>query len=397
MNRRRLRDSQSAMRSPSRWIRSWGLLVLAGWLSYGVACGKKGPPLPPLPQIPSAPSDWGLRCIGPTCGLWMVPPDRNTDGSRPVRIGWVLLVADGARPPFEPERAVAAWRFSAADVRPDGRIWWGALTRWPTGCVRLVLLNHRRKSGPPTEAVCPVPPDDGPPPDVRVDTTPAGIRLSWPDVPAPVALEVYRVRGEGPAPAQPLAWPWSPDAVVEAGQTTWTDPQVQDGESWVYGVRRQTRRDAHLWIASTTHTIGPIRYEDVFPPPPPDHLIGFVEADRLILMWDPVTAPDLAGYFVYMRPVGAPAWDRLNDRPTASTRYEIPLSEASTWKGPVEFAITSVDRKGNESPKSSPWTYGPSAGGPVGREGGRFGGRSAHRPNARIPASRGDDERLEGG
>ncbi|MCS7311594.1 MAG: fibronectin type III domain-containing protein [Acidobacteria bacterium] len=337
-------------------MRQWGLLVLAGWLSYGVACGKKGPPLPPLPQIPSAPSDWGLRCIGSACGLWMAPPDRNTDGSRPVRIGWVLLVADGASPPFQPERALAAWRFSPSEVYPNGRVWWGALARWPTECVRLVLLNHRRKSGPPTEAVCPVSPEDGLPPDVRVDTTPQGIRLSWPESPSPVVLEVYRIQGDGPGPGR--AWPWSPYAVVEAGQTAWTDEGVRDGESWTYGVRRQTRRDAHLWVASTTRTVGPIRYEDVFPPPPPDHLTGFVEADRLVLVWDPVTAPDLAGYFVYMRPVGAPAWERLNDRPTALTRYEVHPAGAADWKGRVEFAITSVDRKGNESPKSLTWAYG---------------------------------------
>lgn len=353
-------NSQSAIYDSSRWIWRWGLLVLAGLLSYGVACGKKGPPLPPLPQIPSAPSDWGLRCVGSACGLWMVPPDRNTDGSQPVRIGWVLLVADGAAPPFEPEQAVAAWRFSPADVRPDGRIWWGALTRWPTGCVRLVLLNHRRKSGPPTEAVCPTPPDDGPPPDVRVDTTPEGIRLSWPAAPSPVVLEIYRVPGERSTPAQALEWPWSPYAVVEAGPTAWTDEGVRDGESWTYGIRRQTRRDAHLWIASATQTVGPVRYEDVFPPPAPSHLTGFVEADRLVLVWDPVTASDLAGYFVYMRPVGAPNWERLNDRPTASTRFEVLPSRTPDWKGPVEFAITSVDRKGNESSKSPSWVYGSS-------------------------------------
>jgi hypothetical protein len=337
-------------------VRRSGLLVLAGLLSYGVACGKKGPPLPPLPQIPSAPSEWGLRCIGSECGLWMVPPDRNVDGTQPVRIGWVLLVADGTAPPFEPDRAVAAWRFSATDVRPDGRIWWGPLPRWPDECVRLVLLNHRRKSGPPTDAVCPVPPTDGPPPDVRADTTPEGIRLTRPDAASDV-LEVYRVRSSPQTPTQALEWPWTPYAVIESGLTAWTDTEVRDGESWTYGIRRRTRQDAHLWLASTTRTVGPVQYEDVFPPPVPSRPTGFVENGRWVLVWDPVTAPDLAGYFVYMRPVGASVWKRLNERPTASTRMEIPLADTSNWRGPVEFAITSVDRKGNESSRSSPWVY----------------------------------------
>ncbi len=347
------------IRMPFYRTRRWGLFILAGILSYGVACGKKGPPLPPLPQIPAAPSEWGLRCIGPDCGLWMVPPDRNTDGSRPVRIGWVLLVADGATPPFEPEQAVAAWRFSPADVRPGDRVWWGVLTRWPTECVRVVLLNHRQKSGPPTEAVCPSPPDDGPPPDIRVDATPEGIRLSRPESVSSVVLEVYRVPGEGRMRTQAREWPWTPHAVVEAGQTAWTDAGVRDGESWTYGIRRQTRRDAHLWVASVTQTVGPVRYEDTFPPPTPGPLTGFVEDGRLVLVWDPVTAPDLAGYHVYMRPVGTSAWARLNDRPTASARLELSVSDEAPWKQRVEFAITSVDRKGNESPKSPSWVYEP--------------------------------------
>ena len=85
---------------------------------------------------------------------------------------------------------------------------------------------------------------------------------------------------------------------------------------------------------------------DVFPPPAPEGFQVLPEQDGNRLVWNPVLAPDLDHYRIYRRSGPAAPWERL---PFAASD--------TTWFVPgldphAQYALTAVDRSGNESPRS---------------------------------------------
>ena len=89
--------------------------------------------------------------------------------------------------------------------------------------------------------------------------------------------------------------------------------------------------------------------EDLSPPPPPANLVGARGPRGIELRWDPVDAPDLAGYHVYRSVPGVRA-QRLTTSPTLRTGFR----DESPPAGPLLYYVTSVDRseRANESAAS---------------------------------------------
>ncbi|GAB4237051.1 MAG: hypothetical protein Kow00109_10810 [Acidobacteriota bacterium] len=88
---------------------------------------------------------------------------------------------------------------------------------------------------------------------------------------------------------------------------------------------------------------------DTFPPETPQHLEAVPVQGGVQLVWEEVTAPDLRGYRVYRRTGGASGEVRL--------LAEVPLNRYLDRVGPeeagsVEYWVTAVDTRGNESPPS---------------------------------------------
>ena len=90
---------------------------------------------------------------------------------------------------------------------------------------------------------------------------------------------------------------------------------------------------------------------DVTPPPVPKNLSGVLYKGKVYLAWDPVKAPDLAGYVIYRYSNGI--WERLNSRPWVLPTF---VDKDPPPIGSLKYAITSVDKSGNESKKSKPVT-----------------------------------------
>jgi fibronectin type 3 domain-containing protein len=66
------------------------------------------------------------------------------------------------------------------------------------------------------------------------------------------------------------------------------------------------------------------------------------------LTWAPNTEPDLAGYNVYRRESnGAP--NKVNDQPVKTPTYR---DSAVVTPKTYSFAVSAVDARGNESPRS---------------------------------------------
>ena len=85
--------------------------------------------------------------------------------------------------------------------------------------------------------------------------------------------------------------------------------------------------------------------------------VGPAMVDPHTAAWDPNTETDLAGYYVYFRPVTTPAtaWDNTRRSAavpvSATPRYN--LLQLVTFNGSYEIMVTAFDQVGNESGPSN--------------------------------------------
>jgi len=91
-----------------------------------------------------------------------------------------------------------------------------------------------------------------------------------------------------------------------------------------------------------------VDYRDVFPPAAPARLDALPEAGLVRLLWDPVAAPDLAGYVVFRAEGDAPAV-RLTEKPIADAFYsDSAVAPARRYR----YTVVAVDAAGNVSTPS---------------------------------------------
>ena len=91
-----------------------------------------------------------------------------------------------------------------------------------------------------------------------------------------------------------------------------------------------------------------VDYRDVFAPPAPGRIDALPEGNSVRLVWEPVVAPDLAGYVVYRAEEGgAPV--RLTEKPVTDTFYS---DRAVAPRRRYRYTVVAVDTAGNTSPSS---------------------------------------------
>ena len=92
----------------------------------------------------------------------------------------------------------------------------------------------------------------------------------------------------------------------------------------------------------------PLIFVDVFPPPAPTRLDALSEGSLVRLLWDPVDAPDLAGYLVFRSEEGG--------APTALTKSPVTdpffTDETARQGAHYRYTVRAVDRSGNQSAPS---------------------------------------------
>jgi hypothetical protein len=92
----------------------------------------------------------------------------------------------------------------------------------------------------------------------------------------------------------------------------------------------------------------PLDYRDIFPPPAPARLEALPEAGLVRLVWDPVPAPDLAGYVVF-RAEGAGQPVRLTPDPVKDSF----MADTTAKPGKrYRYTVRAVDAAGNIGPAS---------------------------------------------
>ncbi len=144
--------------------------------------------------------------------------------------------------------------------------------------------------------------------------------------------------------------------IAEAASPPYTDTQTELDKTYVYSVRSIAQQPG-VQIESLDSNLATITPKDVFPPPAPqDLVVAFVPAvggtpGYLDLSWSINAATDIAGYNVYRNDEPSRLGTRLNPELLLTPAFR----DMNAVPGRTYFyAVTAVDRSGNESPASPP-------------------------------------------
>jgi hypothetical protein len=369
-------------------------------LSFAVlaACGKRGDPHPPVPIIPKATSDLVVSQRGPNVVLAWSYPSLTTAGKKLETVNRVVVYRyieelPATQPPRDVKtilpgdidttkpQAIALFskvpgltpvQFSRLKERLDSiesanlpeatsgaKLIYTDTPAFHTKDGRPVRLNYAIVTeGGTTKSdvgnVAAIVPIDVPlpPGDVVASPKAEGVVLTW-TAPAKAATsdtkpviagyDVYRV-----PKGQALTELTLPVNAAPVMTTTYTDvPPYGDFDYRVTAVASTSPRiesDASPALTAT--------FKDLMPPPAPASITALVETKSVRLVWDPVDAPDLAGYVIYRTEGighGVPK--------EAGTFAEFVLPAGTTTaidKDPdpgieYKYSVTAKDKSGNES------------------------------------------------
>ena len=353
-----------------------------------VACGKRGDPHPPIPVIPKATTDLLVAQRGPKVLLsWGYPSlttaGKSMTGIKRVAVWRSLEESPAAQSAGNPSpiqlfakvpalipvkflkvrtrvdsiegaklpAATAGARLTYEDTPPlhtaDGR---------PVRLTYAVVTEGQSANSDLSNLVSIVPMDvPAPPSALTAAARREGVVLTWtaPDAtisgaknPVIAGYNVYRFpHGQ---PADEFA---TPANTTPLSATTFTDnPPYGEHDYFVTALAAP----GPPRIESEPSPVAGANFKDLVAPPPPTGLTALVETGAVRLVWDPVDAPDLAGYKVYrtegtgieqLRPVGTiPLTPQLL---TATNYRDTGVNPGISYY----YEVVSVDKTGNESTK----------------------------------------------
>jgi hypothetical protein len=368
-----------------------------------VSCGKRGDPHPPVPVIPKATSDlvvaqrggklilsWSfpsLTTTGQKLGdirrivvyrysepLPVSEPPRDTrtllpgdaDTTVPTAIVLFAKVPPISRPQFTRLRqrldsmeksdlpaATAGAKLTYDDSPPfhtsDGR---------PVRVNYAVVTEGVGGRSEMSNIATIVPLDVPMPPDGLTATAkPEGLVLTWnaptkviegTAKPQLVGYNIYRLPKGGE-----IGETATPVNAAPVAQTTYTDVPPYGTHQYVVTAVSESGKPA---IESDPSAPASAEFKDLVPPPVPTGLTALVEPSAVRLLWDPVAAPDLAGYRVYRTegvgietPKPAGTIPLTPNAPITVTNFTDPgLDHGIAYY----FEVSSIDKSGNESKRA---------------------------------------------
>jgi hypothetical protein len=300
-------------------------LVLAVALCLALAgCGAVGPPLPPLLDIPRPATALSGVQRGERILLSWPAPVITTDGVAPRadRLGPVRIHR-GVIPGLHATVAAMGEANVEATLDPARTEWAERIVpAWHGSTVvyAVEMPNRRGESaGLSNLAVIPV---LAPPPTPQLKpprVTETAVVIEW----TPSAGRVYR---DG-------------QLVGESKTGAFLDQQFEFGRAYQYLVRAVARQGDFVAESDDSNVVD-VTPEDTFPPRPPEGLQVIEVQGAVEVSWSPNTEADLAGYNLYRDGV------RVNEKLIVGTTFR----DAAPGK---VYAVTAVDRRGNESRKGA--------------------------------------------
>lgn len=303
-------------------------------------CGYVGEPLPPALNIPQRLSDVTVTQVGARIVVQYSPPQLSTDGLSLKNPGRAELAIGPAPVPFQAD-VWAAQAKTQGTFKMEGGMagaeipvadWVGQEV---VAAVRLYSAKGRHAGWSNFVTLAVVPPLESPR-NVLAEAVPTGVRIRWQA--SPGRFRVFR-RGGKETTAVSLA--------ETAGQE-YLDPTAEFGHTYRYSVET-VRSEGNVRAASERTAEVEILPEDRFPPAVPASVTAIASTGSIELAWEQNSEPDLAGYRVY-RAEGTGEFARIGDTRTAPNYSDRPVRSGVRYR----YAVSSVDRVGNESAQSAP-------------------------------------------
>jgi hypothetical protein len=348
-------------------------LVLAAALCLA-ACGTPGAPRPPSLELPRPVADLAAKRQGDKVMLTWTAPRETTDKQNirhpgPVHICRAVNTTAMVQC-LQVAELPAASAATSRKEKPEQRSYTDSLPmdlqqQNPTGFATYALesLNPRgRSAGLSNHVEVPLAPTLPPPTQVKAEVTPEGIKISGyrEELSAPpggISYEVHVYRREnGGAGSIDMG----PALEFQSGKNLYpafTDDSIEWGKTYAYTLAVITK--AKLQGGKTAEIPGDSSAEaivtaaDVFPPAAPAGLqavaSGVGQPPFVDLTWAPNTEADLAGYNLYRHQAGQEPV-KINTELVKAPAYR---DREVTAGHNYFYAVTAVDLRGNESPRSA--------------------------------------------
>jgi hypothetical protein len=214
----------------------------------------------------------------------------------------------------------------------------------PMRLYALVPVSARGRRGPASLVSVPLVPSPPPVASPVVTYTEKAVALVWVAVDGAAGYNVYETVAAGsPVPAGP---PLNESPLKEP---KFEDTRVELGKARCYSVTAveivQERR-----IESVTSAPACVTPVDTFAPPAPTGVAAVASPGAMSLIWDPVSASDLAGYVVLRGEAPGDTLQALTPEPIKESTFR----DATVTTGTrYVYAVVAVDTAGNMSAQSS--------------------------------------------
>ncbi|MBU4329253.1 MAG: hypothetical protein KKB53_01980 [Acidobacteria bacterium] len=210
-----------------------------------------------------------------------------------------------------------------------------------------------------------------PPPSLKISMEKDRIVLIWEapksniDGSSPVVLNGYNIyreelKGDLETPAVEEAVPEGTEETasrdaVRINSSIWTQPVYEDAkfewdQRYRYTVRTVFMEEASRFESGDSSPVE-ITAIDVFPPSAPKGLVTVAGGGIVSVSWEAVTDPDVAGYRIWRKSSEDEDFVLLTEAPLGGNSFS---DENVKTNGVYLYAVTAVDRAGNESLRSAP-------------------------------------------
>ena len=308
-------------------------------------CGYVGPVVPPSPELPIAVADLSVKERGDRIVINFSTPPRTTD-NLPIKNFSEIDLRIGPRPsPFDLDRwSASAKQYSILppepndpdDPRPQPIEKSIPASDWQGQSVAVAVRTAIKRKGHYSQwsnvvRLQIVPPLA--PPDIKLEATAQGVRISWPSQGEGLHFDIYRQGLGAKQPAQ----------IGTAEQNEYVDTAAQYDTPYKYSV--VAVKNSAESLPSSPESITP---KDIFPPSVPAAITGLATPVSIEISWQRSPEPDLKGYFIYRSVDGGP-YTRQGDLLTLPDYSDHNVEHGKTYR----YQVSAIDQNGNESGKSA--------------------------------------------